>query len=119
MKTKNRNRTSEDGSGWGIQVSPEINTERYVAQLRIRQISRNRKKSKRHQKTGGEDMCEIIEKLVREGIMEARLDLARKAIIRGKYPLEEIAELFHLPLSDIEALARDVSEERASGSPEV
>ena len=63
-------------------------------------------------------MCEIIEKLVREGIMEARLDLAREAIIRGKYPLEEIAGLFQLPLSDIEALEREVSEEKASESPE-
>ena len=63
-------------------------------------------------------MCEIIEKLVREGIMEARLDLAKEAIIRGRYSPEEIAEIFELPLSDIEALEREVSEEKASGSPE-
>ncbi len=63
-------------------------------------------------------MCEIIEKLVKEGIMEARLDLARKAIIRGGYSPEEIAGLFKLPLSDIEAIEREVSEEKASGSQE-
>jgi hypothetical protein len=52
-------------------------------------------------------MCEIIEKLV----MEARLDLAREAIIRGRYSPEEIAEFFELPLSDIEALEREVSQD--------
>ena len=51
-------------------------------------------------------MCEIVEKLIKEEM----LDLARKAIIRGVYSPEEIAELFELPLSDIEALAREVSQ---------
>ena len=51
-------------------------------------------------------MCEIVEKIIKEEM----LDLARKAIIRGVYSPEEIAELFELPLSDIEALAREVSQ---------
>ena len=59
-------------------------------------------------------MCDVM----KERIREARLDLARKAIIRGRYSLEEIAEIFELPLSDIEALEREVSEEKASGSTE-
>ena len=59
-------------------------------------------------------MCDVM----KERIREDRLDLAREAIIRGKYPLEEIAEIFELPLSDIEVLEREVSEEKASESPE-
>ena len=55
-------------------------------------------------------MCEIVEKLIEEYVREEMLDLARKAIIRGVYSPEEIAELFELPLSDIEALAREVSQ---------
>ena len=47
-------------------------------------------------------MCEIIEKLIEKYVREEMLDLARKAIIRGVYSPEEIAELFELPLSDIE-----------------
>ena len=52
-------------------------------------------------------MCEIVEKIIKEEM----LDLARKAIIRGVYSPEEIAELFELPLSDIEALEREVSQD--------
>ena len=59
-------------------------------------------------------MCDVM----KERIREEMLDLAREAIIRGKYPLGEIAGLFQLPLSDIEALKREISEEKASGSPE-
>ena len=59
-------------------------------------------------------MCDVM----KERIREEMLDLAREAIIRGKYPLEEIAGLFQLPLSDIEALEREISEEKASESPE-
>ena len=51
-------------------------------------------------------MCEIVEKIIKEEM----LDLARKAIIRGVYSPETIAEIFELPLSDIEALAREVSQ---------
>ena len=39
------------------------------------------------------------------------LDLARKAIIRGAYSPETIAEIFELPLSDIEVLEREVSQD--------
>ena len=59
-------------------------------------------------------MCDVM----KERIREDRLDLARKAIIRGRYSPETIAEIFELPLSDIEALEREVSEEKASESPE-
>ena len=52
-------------------------------------------------------MCEIVEKIIKEEM----LDLARKAIIRGVYSPEEIAELFELPLSDIEVLKREVSQD--------
>ena len=55
-------------------------------------------------------MCEIVEKLIEEYVREEMLDLARKAIIRGVYSPEAIAEIFELPLSDIEALAREVSQ---------
>ena len=54
---------------------------------------------------GNEVMCEIVEKIIKEEM----IDLARKAIIRGVYSPEEIAELFELPLSDIEVLEREVS----------
>ena len=59
-------------------------------------------------------MCDVM----KERIREEMLDLARKAIIRGVYSPETIAEIFELPLSDIEALEREVSEEKASESPE-
>ena len=52
-------------------------------------------------------MCEIVEKIIKEEM----LDLARKTIIRGVYSPEEIAELFELPLSDIEVLKREVSQD--------
>jgi hypothetical protein len=52
-------------------------------------------------------MCEIVEKIIKEEM----LDLARKAIIRGVYSPETIAEIFELPLSDIEALEREVSQD--------
>ena len=56
-------------------------------------------------------MCEIIEKLIEEYVREEMLDLARKAIIRGAYSPETIAEIFELPLSDIEVLEREVSQD--------
>ena len=56
---------------------------------------------------GNEVMCEIVEKIIKEEM----IDLARKAIIRGVYSPEEIAELFELPLSDIEVLKREVSQD--------
>ena len=56
-------------------------------------------------------MCEIIEKLIEKYVREEMLDLARKAIIRGVYSPEEIAEIFELPLSDIEVLEREVSQD--------
>ena len=59
-------------------------------------------------------MCDVM----KERIREEMLDLAREAIIRGRYSPETIAEIFELPLSDIEALEREISEEKASGSPE-
>ena len=59
-------------------------------------------------------MCDVM----KERIREEMLDLAREAIIRGRYSPEEIAEIFQLPLSDIDALEREVSEEKTSGSPE-
>ena len=59
-------------------------------------------------------MCDVM----KERIREEMLDLARKAIIRGVYSPEEIAEIFELPLSDIKALEREISEAKASGSPE-
>ena len=51
-------------------------------------------------------MCDVM----KERIREEMLDLARKAIIRGVYSPAEIAEFFELPLSDIEALEREVSQ---------
>ena len=52
-------------------------------------------------------MCDVM----KERIREEMLDLARKAIIRRVYSPKEIAEFFELPLSDIEALEREVSQD--------
>ena len=53
-------------------------------------------------------MCEIIEKLVNEGVREARLDLAREAIADGDLSTEQIARIFKLQLSEVQKLARKV-----------
>ena len=53
-------------------------------------------------------MCEIIEKLVKEGVREARLDLVREAIADGDLSTEQIARIFKLQLSEVQKLAEEV-----------
>ena len=53
-------------------------------------------------------MCEIMEKLVKEGVREARLDLAREAIADGDLSTEQIARIFKLQLSEVQKLAEEV-----------
>ena len=50
-------------------------------------------------------MCAIVENL----ITEEKIELAKKAIARGKHSLAEIAEDFELPLPFVEELARQKS----------
>ena len=52
-----------------------------------------------------ERVCKIVENL----ITEEKIELAKKAIIRGKISLEEIVETLGLPLAFVEELARQKS----------
>ena len=54
---------------------------------------------------GRQEVCKIVENL----ITEEKIELAKKAIIRGKISLEEIAETLGLPLAFVEELARQKS----------
>ena len=47
-------------------------------------------------------MCQIME----NRINEEKIELAKKAIARGKLSLEEIAETLSLPLAFVQELAR-------------
>ena len=51
---------------------------------------------------GREHMCQIME----NRITEEKIELAKKAIARGKHTLEDIAEDFELPLPIVRELAR-------------
>ena len=51
---------------------------------------------------GREKMCQIME----NRINEEKIELAKKAIARGKLSLEEIAETLSLPLAFVQELAR-------------
>ena len=51
---------------------------------------------------GREEMCQIME----NRINEEKIELAKKAIARGKLSLEEIAETLSLPLAFVQELAR-------------
>ena len=59
-------------------------------------------------------MCEIVEKLVKEGVREARLDLAREAIADGDLSTEQIARIFKLQLSEVQKLAEEMSGQPAA-----
>ena len=50
-------------------------------------------------------MCDIIENLMDKKSRKDRIECAKTAIADNKYPLEELARLFKLPLSTIEELA--------------
>ena len=50
-------------------------------------------------------MCEIIERLMEKRSRNDRIECAKTAIADNKYPLEDLARLFKLPLSTIEELA--------------
>ena len=54
---------------------------------------------------GRESMCQIME----NRITEEKIELAKKAIARGKHSAEEIAEDFELPLPFIQELVRQKS----------
>ncbi|MBR1741821.1 MAG: PD-(D/E)XK nuclease family transposase [Lachnospiraceae bacterium] len=56
---------------------------------------------------GKKDMCEIMEGLMEQRVREKQEILARKAIIRGKLTLEEIAEDYELPLEVVQEIAED------------
>ena len=51
------------------------------------------------------NMCEIIERLMEKRSRNDRIECAKTAIADNKYPLEDLARLFKLPLSTIEELA--------------
>ena len=52
-------------------------------------------------------MCEIMENLMEQRVREKQEILARKAVIRGKLTLEEIAEDYELPLEVVQEIAED------------
>ncbi len=58
--------------------------------------------------TGGHDtMCAVMENRIKE----EKLDLAREAIAEGKYTPEEVANLFKLPLSEVQKVAKEMGKE--------
>ena len=68
-------------------------------------------------------MCEIVEKIIEEAVMEDRIERARRAITvlfslpeeeRDSHKLthEEIAYICNLSLSEVEDLAREVAREQ-------
>jgi hypothetical protein len=70
----------------------------------INPLLRERVKFLKETEGGKEYMCEIME----NRITEEKIELAKKAIARGKHSLEEIAEDFELPLAFVQELSRKV-----------
>ena len=52
-------------------------------------------------------MCKIIEEIVQRECKENQLDTARKMLEKGKYSVEEIAELLELSVSEVENLRKN------------
>lgn len=55
---------------------------------------------------GRAKMCEIMENLMENRINEEKIEMAKRAIRRGKLSLADIAETIGLPLAFVEELAR-------------
>lgn len=51
-------------------------------------------------------MCKIIEEIVQRECKENQLDTAHKMLEKGKYSVEEIAELLELSVSEVENLRK-------------
>ena len=52
-------------------------------------------------------MCDLVQNLMNEQSRDDRIECAKTAIADNKYPLEDLARLFKLPLSIIEELAAE------------
>ncbi len=56
-------------------------------------------------------MCAIMDNLIKDSIKEEKFELAREAIAEGKYTPEEVANLFKLPLSEVQEVAKEMEKE--------
>ena len=65
--------------------------------------------SLKNDEEGEDSICEIMEKLVEKRFIE----LARKAIKEGKYPIEDISRILDLPLSTVQELASSMTDSKA------
>lgn len=58
-------------------------------------------------------MCKIMEDMVTEAKNEALVQIAYDMIAKGKYTLEEVAEITKFSMKDLQELEEQVKEENA------
>ena len=68
----------------------------------INPLLRERVRYLKETEGGKQEMCKIVEDL----ITEEKIEMAKKAILRGKQSIEDIAEVLELPVPFVEELAR-------------
>ena len=62
---------------------------------------------------GKNSMCDIMENLMEKRSRNDMIELAREALAKEKYSLQEISELFKLPLSTVQELASSMPESKS------
>lgn len=51
------------------------------------------------------DMCEAIKGLMEDAVQDAKIEMARRMLAKGKFSDEEIAEMYSLTVEEVRALA--------------
>ena len=78
----------------------------------INPLLRERVRFLKENEEGKDSMCDIMEQLMEKRCRNDMIELAREALAKEKYSLQEISELFKLPLSTIQELASSMSESK-------
>ncbi len=74
----------------------------------INEVLRDRVRELKEETGGRKTMCAIVDNLIKDGIKEDRLENAKKMIADGSIPIEKIAYLQGLPLSEVQKLAEEM-----------
>ena len=79
----------------------------------INPLLRERVRFLKENEEGKDSMCDIMEQLMEKRCRNDMIELAREALAKEKYSLQEISELFKLPLSTIQELASSMPESKS------
>ena len=77
----------------------------------INEVLRDRVRELKEETGGRKTMCAIVDNLIKDGIKEDRLENAKKMIADGSIPIEKIAYLQGLPLSEVQKLAEEMKKQ--------